>query len=150
MVLPAGVVSQPGPSTAARTRRALIAPLALAAVAAVGLVLVRQVDPAEPGHYPLCPFRAVTGWDCPGCGTMRGTHDLLHGDVLAALDHNVLLAFALPVALVAWIGWVRRAWKRSSAPPRGVPAPVMWSVVVLIVTFWVVRNVPGVPFLGSS
>ena len=39
----------------------------------------------SPGHYPTCPFLAITGWYCPGCGSLRAVHDLLHGDLAGAV-----------------------------------------------------------------
>jgi len=139
-------VTRPAPG--ARAPR-MIAPVGVAVLVALGATLVFLVDPNQPGHYPLCPFKALTGLDCPGCGSMRGIHDLLHGDVVGALDHNVLLALAIPAAVVAWTAWVRRRWtdrpRVGQLPPRAVAA-----LIVLIVAFWILRNVPGVPFLGSA
>jgi hypothetical protein len=44
---------------------------------------------------PRCPIKALTGWDCPGCGGLRLTHDLLHGQwAMAWHDNAVLLALA--------------------------------------------------------
>ena len=38
--------------------------LATGAVAYVGLV-----DPHRPGSFfPPCPFKLLTGWNCPACG----------------------------------------------------------------------------------
>ena len=48
-------------------------------------------NPNVSGSYGVCPFKAVTGWDCPFCGGLRGTYALIHGDVATALDRNVLL-----------------------------------------------------------
>lgn len=130
-------------------RRATRLPVAVGAAALAGLALVFVVDPSEPGHYPLCPFRALTGYDCPGCGATRGLHDLMHGDVVGALDHNVLLLVAIPAALLAWVGWLRRSWT-GRTERVGLPPPVVVAIVAVIAVFWVVRNIPGVPFLGSS
>ena len=78
--------------------RRLVGPLAVGA-AAVGVVgLLAVVDPSEPGHYPLCPFRAMTGLDCPGCGTLRGIHELATGHPVAALDRNALAILLVPRA----------------------------------------------------
>src|SRR5262245_64795972 len=69
----------------------------------VGLTLlayVAVVDPARGGLYPRCPSRLLLGLDCPFCGGLRGTHDLLHGDLAGALDHNLLLPAYLVAAAV--------------------------------------------------
>ena len=142
-----------GSGTVARSRadrlRALRGPTAVGAAVAACSAFVFVVDPNQPGHYPLCPFRALTGLDCPGCGALRGTHDLMHGDVAGALDHNLLLAFVLPGLLVAWVLWVRRAWTGRAIKHR-VPRAAWFVVLALVVAFWIARDVPGMPFLPSS
>lgn len=54
-------------------------------------------DPHDPASiYPPCPFKWLTGWNCPFCGGLRMTHDLLHGDLWAAVHDNVFLLAAVP------------------------------------------------------
>lgn len=134
-----------------RSRR-LLGPLATLAGTVVALGYLAAVDPNEPGHYPLCPTRALLGVDCPGCGLMRGTHDLVTGNVPAALDHNVLLVVIVPLAAFLWVRWLRHAW-RGSTPAvtrdqfrrRNV---LMIIGLVVLLAFGVVRNF--VPYLGSG
>lgn len=122
--------------------RATSAPIGMAVIAGAAAALVATVDPNEPGHYPSCVFRMLTGWYCPGCGTLRAAHDLLHGDVLAALDMNVLAVLALPVVVASWLAWLRRA---ATGAPRSWLAPRWFAtgVVVVFVVFAVARNVPA-------
>jgi hypothetical protein len=133
-----------------RLARALRGPGAVAGAALGGLAYLAVVDPNQPGHLPLCPFKALTGLDCPGCGSMRALHDLTHGDVLGALDHNVLVVLALPFLAWRWWAWTARARSGRPGPQRLAPAWVLWSLVGVLVVFWVVRNLPGIPFLGSG
>ncbi|HEX3998913.1 MAG TPA: DUF2752 domain-containing protein [Pirellulales bacterium] len=122
----------------------------LAAPLFVGvLVLLYSRDPAGESGYPVCVFHHLTGLDCPGCGTLRALHQLLHGNVLAALRLNALSVCLLPVLalvvarnwLAAWRGRVAR-WPR----PRWVPAGWRWGIVVLVIGFGILRNVPLWPF----
>ncbi len=129
--------------------RRVTGPLAVAGAAVALAALLAVVDPGQPGHYPLCPFRAVTGLDCPGCGTLRAVHELATGHPLAALDQNALAVLFLPVLLLAWVGWLRRSW-RGAARPAPHPPFVPVAVLVVVLLWWVVRNLPGVPFLGSG
>jgi hypothetical protein len=46
---------------------------------------------------PLCPFAALTGVPCPGCGLSRAALALLSGDVAAAFHFHPLVFVALPV-----------------------------------------------------
>ena len=113
--------------------------LAGAAVLAGLLVTVRAVDPRLPGHYPSCPFHALTGLHCPGCGSLRALADLVHGDLLAALGHNALLVCFLPVVVVAF----HRALTGRTAARRPWVAPAIGLALVL---WTVLRNLPVAPF----
>ncbi len=137
--------------TRSRGRR-LVAPLLTAGVTVGALGYLFAVNPNEPGHYPLCPTKALFGIDCPGCGCTRAMYSLIHGDVAGAANHNLLLLLFVPFALVLWVRWVMRAW-------RGVTPAVsmrtfrmrnraMIIVLVAILAFGVIRNF--VPYLGSG
>lgn len=134
-----------------RSRR-LLAPLGTLAGSVLALGYLAAVDPNEPGHYPLCPTRALFGVDCPGCGLLRGTHDLVTGDIRGALDHNVLIVVLVPLAIVLWVRWFQRAWRGETpavtfAQFRRRNAILVVSLVAILV-FGVVRNF--VPYLGSG
>lgn len=121
--------------------RRILAPLALGAVALGGCVAVVATDPGDDGT-PLCWSRSVFGVDCPFCGGLRATNSLLRGDLVAALDHNVVLAVALPVAALMWVWWLVRQW-RGGEPPRRLPNWLVVSAAVLLVAFGVIRNFTG-------
>jgi hypothetical protein len=110
---------------------------------AVGL---HVVDPAAV-HGPVCPFFAITGLSCPGCGTLRCLHALLHGDLRAAAGFNVLTVLLLPVIVAAWVATGVAAWGgRPSALSARLPRWVRPAIVVATVSFWILRNVPMAPF----
>lgn len=124
---------------------------ALVAVVAVGAATrVYLVDPAQPGHYPACPFRWATGLDCPGCGTLRALHQLLHGHPGAAADHNLFFLIVAPVLTVGWVVAVARAAGWSRPLPR-VPPRLLPVIPVLVIAFWATRNLPlpGCTWLAS-
>lgn len=133
-------------------RRRLIAPLATLAGSAAGLTYLGLVDPNEPGHYPLCPLRALFGIDCPGCGMLRGTHDLVTGDVAGALDNNVLLVLLIPLAIVIWFRWFINSWRgirpavtRDQLRRR---TALLITGLLIAIAFGVVRNF--LPYVGSG
>ena len=147
----AGAPRPPAPprsSTAARRTRWL-----LAGAPAAGCAYIAVADPnSSSSLYPQCPFKAMTGWDCPGCGITRAIHALLTGHPVRALDHNVLVVTAAVLALVWFgVGWVRR---RQGRPPLQLRHPTAWAVAlgVVVLAFWVLRNIPWGPFrwLGSG
>lgn len=90
--------------------------LAMAAIAAIaiGMTVLYLYNPLEHSFYPRCPFFVWTGLKCPGCGTARAMHQLVHGNILAAIRFNGILAVAIPVLVAivfsdkcrksAWLG----------------------------------------------
>jgi hypothetical protein len=128
----------------ARIRRIvrLREPVAVAAGGGLAVAYVGTVDPNEPGHYPACPFLALTGLYCPGCGALRTVHALVHLDVATALSLNVLVIAAIPLLAAFWLGWVRRRWTGEPAPWL-TPGWMLWGLPVLVLGFAVVRNLPG-------
>jgi len=132
--------------------RRMVAPAVATGAVAAGLAYLAVVDPNEPGHYPLCPTRALFGLDCPGCGIMRGTHDLITGNPAGALDHNIALVVLVPLALLLWLGWLRRSWTGHAAAVTARQTRRRTAILVIgliaMVVFGVVRNF--VPYLGSG
>lgn len=129
--------------------RACWRPVAVAMAAASGGWYVRVVDPSSAGHYPLCPFLAVTGWYCPGCGSLRAVHALGSGDLGAAFSRNPLTVIALIYLAVTWVSWLERSLtgrsRRALAPPW-----VLYAGVASVVAFTVARNVPGWDWLSPT
>jgi hypothetical protein len=60
-------------------------------------------DPATAGFYPPCLFRTIFGFECPGCGSLRAGHQLLHGNLAAAWAQNRTIFVALPLAALAGV-----------------------------------------------
>ena len=126
--------------------------MVLAGTAVAGCVYVALVDPNQSSWYPQCPFRALTGWDCPGCGITRAIRALVTGHPGRALDHNVLFVVALVVGMVWYAtNWVRT---RRGRPPLTLRGGRWWTgaAIVLVGAFWVVRNLPWGPgrWLGAG
>ena len=110
-----------------------------AAVFAALFALTATMSPEQPGHYPACPFRAITGYACPGCGSLRTLHDLAHGHLITALTHNAMLVMTLPVAIVAWL---RAVTGRTGA--AATPRWHGWAAMAVLAGWTVVRNLPTV------
>jgi hypothetical protein len=115
---------------------------ALAAVAA-GTAVLFLFDPARYPIYPQCPLHKLTGWWCPGCGTLRAAHQLVHGHWAAAWRLNPLTVSLLPVAL--WLGLREVVWQFSGRRwPGLVTRPIFgWALMAAMLLFGIVRNLPG-------
>ncbi len=118
----------------------------IAGVAATSYIAA--IDPHEGGHYPTCPSLYLTGFYCPGCGSLRAIHDLAHLDLGGAWGMNPLAVIVLP-----WIAW---RWLRWLLVTRGVrvetkPAPG-WALYLLagaVILYGVARNIPALaPWLA--
>ncbi|MCV7044533.1 DUF2752 domain-containing protein [Mycobacterium frederiksbergense] len=124
----------------ATTRAGLIG---AGAAGAGALAYIGLADPHRPGFlFPGCPFKALTGLDCPACGGLRMTHDLLNGDLTAAVVDNVFLLVALPALAV----WLVVRWRRGLTL---MPMAATVTVVVAAVAWTVVRNWPGFPLVPT-
>jgi hypothetical protein len=117
--------------------------LGTGALGAAALGYLAVVDPHRPGAvFPFCPFKLLTGWDCPACGGLRMTHDVLHGNLPAAVTDNVFLLIGLPL-LAIWSLW---RW-RSGRPIASTGLLIVASVAA--VTWTIVRNLPGFPLVPT-
>ena|SRR5271166_2829815 len=113
---------------------------------AVAVVLLCVFDPATSGIFPPCPVHYLTGWYCPGCGSLRAIHALLHGDVRLAWSMNPLTIVLLPFLSYGLISEAMFALRGQRLPQMMLPAQSIHALWVVIVLFGVVRNLPLHPF----
>jgi hypothetical protein len=136
---------------AARAPSAVWPGIIAMAVMALGCAAVLFLfDPSLYPIYPQCLFHRLTGWNCPGCGSTRALHQLLHGHVSAALRCNALLILSLPC--VAYIS-LRQFFRWRAGLPVIFPAiRPGWMVLFLgvLVVFTILRNLPFAPFIYLS
>jgi len=119
---------------------------ALLTVMAVGAVLLEVFDPATSGIFPPCPLRYLTGWYCPGCGSLRAIHQLLHGNLRAAWALNPLTVILLP-----FLTYGLASLALLELCGRGLPQPFLragWirALCAVIILFGIARNLPMHPF----
>ena len=122
--------------TNARALGFIIGGVVLACVA-----LLFFFNPGQYGFYPRCAFFTLTGLQCPGCGGLRATHQLLHGNFVEAFKLNALVIVGLP--LVAWGTWQQVA-------RGGLKLRVRWIILmgIALLLFGVVRNLSGFEWLA--
>ncbi len=120
----------------------LLLGIALSAVLAVFAVLF-YFDPSNSGFYPTCLFHSTTGLLCPGCGSLRAMHQLLHGHLLAALRFNALLVLCLPLC-GGFLGLAAfNKFKRRPMPILSAKCIWLFAIIALVFALW--RNLPGSP-----
>lgn len=137
-----------GPSTGVR-RSELADRLTAAGLLIVMLAVLAMLawrDPRTYGMGPMCPSLRFAGVHCPGCGSMRATHDLLHGQFASAFRNNpALLLLGVPVA--AWL-----AVSMTVIAVRGrrlrlhTPAWLGYLIAIVLLAWGGARNLPGRAF----
>ena len=110
-------------------------------VVGCGAIVLFLFNPAQHGFYPFCFFYQFTGLLCPGCGSLRAVHQLLHGNFAAALRFNALLVGSLPVAGFFFGRFVVRKLKSQPAPAV-FPSAWVWGVLTVMMVFGILRNLP--------
>jgi hypothetical protein len=118
----------------------------LSCICAASAIPLYLLDPAASSVFPACPFRALTGMYCPGCGTLRALHGLLHGNVSGAFMLNPLTVLVLPFIVYAFVSLTTEVM-RGRPLPRLFDSPrYTWALFGVIMAFWVLRNIPMYPF----
>ena len=112
----------------------------------ISAITLYLYNPATSSIYPSSPFRALTGLYCPGCGTLRGLHQLLHGNLIAAFGLNPLMVISLPFMVCSYINYGFEAIKGQPLWSIFIPARLIWFLLQTIIAYWVVRNIPFHPF----
>jgi hypothetical protein len=105
-----------------------------------------EINPSQVNFLPKCPLYATTGIYCPGCGSQRATHELLHGHIKGVLQNNVLYFLALLLLLyhsiVLLINHFFKTKYESILNYKNTPM----IILIVILVFWILRNLPFEPF----
>lgn len=103
-----------------------------------------RYNPAEHQVFPKCPFRTLTGYKCPGCGSQRAIHDILQGNIFAAFQQNMLLIISIPYLLLGFAFDLYRStnplylrWRKRLYGTKAI-----YFVLAIIIVFWILRNTP--------
>ncbi len=120
-------------------RRTLVIALVVAVLLVLGFIYY-ALDPTASAVFPRCTFLSLTGYKCPGCGSQRAIHALLHGDVVGAFRYNALLLVAIP-----WIALCLYAEGQRIRNPRlyaRLNAPLLiWLFLAILLLWWLLRNI---------
>ncbi|AMC10357.1 hypothetical protein Lupro_03420 [Lutibacter profundi] len=104
------------------------------------------VNPSNVNFFPKCPLYVTTGLYCPGCGSQRATHQLLHLNILGVLQQNIL--YLLGVLLIGYhliVTSLNLFFKKHIYNYMYHPkTPII--ILIIVVVFWILRNIPYYPF----
>lgn len=123
-------------------RRRLLAPAGVLAGVSAAVTYVATIDPNASGNYPTCPLLWFSGAYCPGCGALRMTHALAHGDVPTAFGLNPLLFILLPFFGYLWVRWVACTVRGEPMSSRLLAPKVVYVLLGVVAVYWVLRNLP--------
>ena len=108
----------------------------------VVLAVLGMFDPSKFSFFPRCPFLLLTGLQCPGCGTQRALHQLLHLHIGEAFRYNAMMVMAIPLLL-----FLLAAELLKDGHPRlyraSISPALSWTVLAAVLLWWVLRNIYG-------
>lgn len=113
---------------------------------ATGTVFLFYFNP-ETSFYPPCLFKKLTGLQCPGCGSARACYHLLHGNFMRAVDYNLLLTGLLPLLVLEGFSRLFFINRNTGSRLRLIQNYIRpFHVLLLVMIFWILRNLPLYPF----
>jgi hypothetical protein len=124
----------PTAPTERRTRRITRASaLALLAFGTTCLAVLAWKHPDDLIGRATCPWFLLTGTRCAGCGMTRALHLILHGQVLEAVRHNVMILVIAPFG-VATYRYLILALVRGRYPiVRGWPPWLAYPLIAIVI-----------------
>jgi len=106
-------------------------------------LLYRTHNPYGNIYFPQCPFRVLTGFKCPGCGSQRAVHYLLNFELLKAIKENAILVLSIPYLLTAVVFDSLKdpnekilKWRKWLFGRKAI-----FVILSVIMAFWILRNI---------
>jgi len=119
----------------------ILSSVALGLLLLAALFLFYRFDPETQPFFPKCPFLLVTGYQCPGCGSQRALHSLLHADIGTAFKQNAFMVLIIPYIFLGIYLQYLGGKQRHPGIERIFYGK--WSAVILlvvIIAYWILRN----------
>lgn len=95
--------------------------------------------------YPKCPFHALSGLHCAGCGSLRTISCLARGDFAGAWTKNKLTMLLMPFVIWGFLAYGASCFQLPF-PKIFIKAFWIWLLLTIIILFWILRNIPMYPF----
>ena len=118
----------------------------LFAAVITGLVLIYTFNPVTATSIPDCPFHYFTGLFCPGCGTLRALHNILHGNFSSGFDFNPLLVILLPYITYGIISKFVNYLTGKHMFNYEISSKGSYALLIAICVYMIARNISVYPF----
>lgn len=98
------------------------------------------LNPSKEKQYFLpCFFYEITGYKCPGCGTQRAFHEILHFRFSEAFKQNALFVLSIPYVLgVAFFNLKKDKFPKINQFLLGNKS--IFILLIIVILFGVLRN----------
>lgn len=112
--------------------------------------LYYSFNPSSSNLFPRCPTYSLFGIYCPGCGSQRALHQLLHFNIIEAFRFNPLLVILFPLivygVLVKLYDFV--CFKKTEIKLFNNNF-FTYSLLVIVILYWILRNL-DIPILKPN
>jgi len=114
--------------------------LAILALLPVFIWVYYRFDPSNYIIFPKCPVQTLFSIPCPGCGSQRAIHSLLHFDLAMAMKYNALAVIFIPLLIILSVSALLR--EKYPAQYQITHSSVFsYSLAVIVVLWWILRIV---------
>lgn len=114
----------------------------MGAAGAGAFALLHFRDPHVSGSYGFCPFKFLTGLECPGCGGLRAMNHVTNFEWGAAFSSNVFAVVLVASLLVLWLRWTYRRARGDDSLIFAFSPVYGYVLLGVMIVFTVVRNTP--------
>ena len=100
-------------------------------------------NPSKITFLPICPFKQITGYYCPGCGGQRAFHHILHGNLIQAFHDNFLIFIFSPFLVLK----INDEFNNTTFLTFFLlHKNEIWIFLGFLLCFTIARNLPFYPF----
>ena len=106
------------------------------------LIIYGKLNPENSNLFPKCPFKILTSYECPGCGSQRAIHYLLNLKIGSAFKANALLVLSIPYVLLLIFAELLKPKSRFFNRLYKIlySSKAIWTVFLIVVFWWFARN----------